>query len=161
METALNVLWDSGAAAGDRITVIGAGVLGVLVAYLAARLPGTDVTLSDVNAHRAAQAAAVGCAFAAPDDAPVDCDVVIHASASDAGLARALDCAADDATVVEASWHGTGRTAVPLGGAFHSRRLRLVHVEAHLPVGMRERPDVVVGEIGGDARPLRRDPDRS
>lgn len=140
METALNVLWDSGAAAGDRITVIGAGVLGVLVAYLAARLPGTDVTLSDVNAHRAAQAAAVGCAFAAPDDAPVDCDVVIHASASDAGLARALDCAADDATVVEASWHGTGRTAVPLGGAFHSRRLRLVSSQVgHLPPARRPR----------------------
>lgn len=126
METALNILWDSGASAGDRIAVIGAGVVGALTGYLAARLPGAEVTLVDVNASRAALAGALGCLFALPDDAPLECDVVIHTSATEQGLTRALECAGHEATIVEASWFGSGRVSVPLGGAFHSRRLRIV-----------------------------------
>jgi len=134
METALNILWDSGAAAGDRIAVIGAGVIGALTGYLATRMPGAEVTLIDTNPTRAAQAEALGCAFAAPDNAPTDCDVVIHATATAAGLALALGCAGQDATVVEASWYGAGTTPVPFGGAFHSRRLRLVSSQVgHIP----------------------------
>ncbi|SIT07635.1 hypothetical protein SAMN05421759_11424 [Roseivivax lentus] len=126
METALNILWDSGASAGDRIAVIGAGVIGALAGYLAARLPGAEVTLVDRDPDRAALAAALGCEFAAPETAPGECDVVIHASATPEGLARAIDCAGQEGTIVEASWHGAGPIPVPLGGAFHSRRLRLV-----------------------------------
>ena len=126
METALNVLWDSGAGAGDRIAVIGAGVIGALCAWLCARLPGAEVTLCDRLPGRAPLAETLGCAFATPDRLPGDCDTVIHASASAEGLALALDTAGPGATVVEASWHGAGTVAVPLGGAFHSRRLRLV-----------------------------------
>ncbi len=126
METALNILWDSGAGAGDRIAVIGAGVVGALVGYLCARLPGADVVLVDPVAERAGLAAALGCGFAAPEAAPMDCDVVIHTSASAAGLATALGCAGMEAVVVEASWHGAGETPVALGGAFHSKRLRLI-----------------------------------
>lgn len=126
METALNVLWDSGAAAGDRVAVVGAGVVGALIAWLCARLPGGEVTLVDREPSRADLATALGCAFALPEAAPAECDVVIHASASEAGLATALSLAAQEATVVEASWHGTGLVAAPLGGAFHRKRLRLV-----------------------------------
>lgn len=126
METALNMLWDSGAGAGDRIAVIGAGVVGALVGWLAARLPGTEVTLVDVNPDREPLARHLGCRFALPDAAPQDCDLVVHLSASAPGLATAIDCAGMEATVVEGSWHGAGATPVPLGGAFHSRRLRLV-----------------------------------
>ena len=134
METALNILWDSGASAGDRIAVIGAGVVGALAGYLAARLPGADVTLIDTAPARAPLAHALGCAFAAPDMAPRGCDVVIHATATADGLATAIDCAGADATIVEASWHGEGSTPVPLGGPFHSRRLRLVSSQVgHLP----------------------------
>ena len=134
METALNVIWDSGAGPGDRVAVIGAGVVGALCGWLAARLPGAQVTLVDANPARAALAEQLGCAFAAaadvldraPPRALRDCDVVIHASASAAGLATALACAGPEAVVVEASWHGAGTVPVPLGGAFHSRRLRLI-----------------------------------
>ncbi len=134
METALNILWDSGAGAGDRIAVIGAGVVGALVASLAARLPGADVTLVDINPARADLARCLGLTFRLAADAPQDCDVVIHTSASEAGLAQALDLAGLEATVVEASWHGDRAVAVPLGGAFHSRRLRLVSSQVgHIP----------------------------
>ena len=126
METALNILWDSGAGAGDRIAVIGAGVVGALVAKLAAAMPGADVALVDINPDRNKLARALGLPFAAPQDAPQDFDVVVHTSASEAGLALALSIAGFGATVVEASWHGNNPVAVPLGGAFHSRRLKLI-----------------------------------
>jgi threonine dehydrogenase-like Zn-dependent dehydrogenase len=126
METALNILWDSGVQAGDRVAVVGAGVVGSLVGYLAAQIPGTEVTLVDTRSKREGVATALGCRFAAPDTAPDECDVVVHASASEAGLATSLSLAGPDATVVEASWHGVHDVSVALGGAFHSKRLRLV-----------------------------------
>lgn len=125
METAVNALWDAAPRIGDRIAVVGAGVVGSLAAALAARLPGTRVTLVDTNPRRRALADAFGCAFAAPDNAPRDADLVIHASGSGAGLATALGLAGFEATVLELSWYGAAPVAAPLGEAFHSRRLTL------------------------------------
>jgi threonine dehydrogenase-like Zn-dependent dehydrogenase len=126
METALNAVWDGAPQACDRIAVVGAGVVGALVAFLCAKLPGAQVTLIDVAAARAALAARLGARFALPDAAPGDCDLVVHASATAAGLATALKLAGDEATVLELSWYGAGDVPVALGGGFHSRRLRLI-----------------------------------
>src|SRR5205085_691678 len=126
METALNALWDAAPGPADRIVVVGGGVVGLLVARLAARLPGTEVTVVDLAPARAELAHALGARFATPDAAPTDCDVVFHASASGAGLATALQLAGEETTIVELSWYGVGEVAAPLGGAFHSRRLRLI-----------------------------------
>jgi threonine dehydrogenase-like Zn-dependent dehydrogenase len=126
METALNAAWDVRPAPADRIAVVGAGVVGSLVAWLCGRLPGTQVTLVDVAASRAELARALGVGFAAPEAASGDCDLVVHASGNAAGLATALSLAGNEATVLELSWYGTEEVAVPLGGAFHSRRLKLV-----------------------------------
>jgi threonine dehydrogenase-like Zn-dependent dehydrogenase len=126
METALNALWDSGAGPGDRIVVVGAGIVGLLVAALAARMSGTDVTVVDPVEARRPLVEALGARFAVPAAAPADADMVFHTSASAAGLATAIEAAGLEATVVEMSWYGAGMTAAPLGGAFHSRRLRLV-----------------------------------
>ena len=126
METALNAIWDGAPAPADRIAVVGGGIVGLLVARLCARLPGAEVTVVDVAPARAALTQRLGVGFALPDAAPVDCDVVFHASASGAGLATALRCAGDEAAIVELSWYGSGEVSVPLGGAFHSRRLRLI-----------------------------------
>ena len=126
METALNALWDSGAGPGDRIAVVGGGIVGLLVASLAGRLPGADVTLVDVDASRATLAKHLGAGFALPTVAPRDCDVVFHTSASAPGLNTAIALAGEEATIVEMSWYGAQKVAVDLGGAFHSRRLKLV-----------------------------------
>jgi len=126
METALNAVWDGNPGPADRIAVVGAGVLGLLVAWLCARMPGTQVTVVDINPERAAIAQKFGAAFAAPDKAPEGCDLVVHTSASAAGLATALRLAGDEATVLELSWYGADAVTVPLGDVFHSRRLRLV-----------------------------------
>jgi hypothetical protein len=126
METALNAVWDAAPGPADRIAIVGAGVVGSLCAWLCARLPGAEVTLVDVDPGRAEIAGALGAGFALPFDANGDCDVVIHASATAAGLATALRLAGDEAAVIELSWYGSTEIAVSLGEAFHSRRLRLV-----------------------------------
>jgi 2-desacetyl-2-hydroxyethyl bacteriochlorophyllide A dehydrogenase len=126
METALNAHWDAGSGPGDRIVVVGGGVLGLLVAWLAARLPGAEVTLVDIDPGRATLAARLGCGFAQPADAPGDADLVFHASASAQGLATAIGAAGFEARIVELSWYGEGMVPAPLGGAFHAKRLQLV-----------------------------------
>jgi threonine dehydrogenase-like Zn-dependent dehydrogenase len=142
METALNAVWDSGAAPGDRIAVVGAGAVGLLTAALAARIPATRVTLIDVDEGRAPLATALGCAFALPSAAPADCDLAFHTSATAPGLATALGTLAMEGTCIEMSWHGAGLTPAPLGGAFHSRRLKLVSSQVgNLPPLRRPRWD--------------------
>ncbi len=118
METALNAMWDAAPGPADRIAVVGAGVVGCLCAYLAARLPGAEVTLVDVEPRRGAIAAALGVDFALPLEAPDECDLVIHASASPKGLATALGLAGEEATVVELSWFGAGQCRSRSGRRF-------------------------------------------
>lgn len=125
LETAINGLWDAAPRIGDRIAVIGAGVLGSLTAWLAGRIPGCQVELIDINPRRARLAATLGVDFALPEAATPEADRVIHASGSPAGLALGLGLAGFEATLVELSWYGIREVALPLGQAFHQRRLTL------------------------------------
>jgi NADPH:quinone reductase-like Zn-dependent oxidoreductase len=125
METAVNAAWDAGVRVGDRVAVVGAGVVGSLLAYLVGRVPGCRVELVDVRPERARLANALGVAFATPDAATPETDVVFHASGAASGLTTALSLAGTEATVVEVSWYGDARVDVPLGGSFHSRRLTI------------------------------------
>ncbi len=125
METAVNGLWDAGARVGDRIAVGGAGVVGCLAAWLAARIIGTEVELIDIDPGRRAVADALGVRFRLPGEAAGEADLVIHASGTSSGLATALALAGFEATVLELSWYGDQTVAAPLGEAFHSRRLCL------------------------------------
>lgn len=129
METALNILWDAQPLASERILVIGAGVVGLLTASLCARIPAARVTIVDIDPSRASLAHEFGCAFCTPDQAPAEQELIIHASASEAGLRLALDRAAFEARIVEASWYGDATPALPLGEAFHQRRLRLLSTQ--------------------------------
>lgn len=123
VETAVNALWDAAPLIGDRIAVVGGGMVGCSVAALLARFPGVRVQLVDADPARAGIADALGVGFALPEDALGECDLVVHASATEQGLARALELLAPEGTVVELSWYGDRRVALPLGEAFHSRRL--------------------------------------
>jgi threonine dehydrogenase-like Zn-dependent dehydrogenase len=125
LETALNVLWDAGPRLGDRITVIGAGVVGCLIARLAGQLPGCAVQLVDVDPDKAMIAEQLGVRFAAPARAESQQDLIIHASGAPGGLVTALELAGFEATVVEASWFGTKPVSLPLGEDFHAKRLDL------------------------------------
>jgi 2-desacetyl-2-hydroxyethyl bacteriochlorophyllide A dehydrogenase len=126
METALNALWDAPPRIGDRIAVIGCGVVGALVASLARDVPGVRLELIDINPKKAAIADALDLTFVSPDEASPDCDLVIHASGHPEGLVTALSLAGIEATVLEMSWYGDRPVTLPLGEDFHSRRLQLI-----------------------------------
>ncbi|UQA96937.1 zinc-dependent alcohol dehydrogenase [Streptomyces halobius] len=123
VETAVNALWDAAPLVGDRIAVVGAGMVGCAVAALLARYPAVRAQLVDADPAREAVAAALGVEFALPEDASGGCDLVVHASASEEGLARSLELLAPEGTVIELSWYGDRRISLPLGEDFHSRRL--------------------------------------
>jgi threonine dehydrogenase-like Zn-dependent dehydrogenase len=125
VETAVNALWDAAPLVGDRIAVVGAGMIGCCVARLLAGIPGARVQLVDIDPARADVARALGVEFAFPERALGDCDLVVHASATEKGLARSLELLAPDGMVLELSWYGDRRVGVPLGEFFHSRRLVL------------------------------------
>jgi len=127
METALNAVWDSGAGPADRIVVVGAGIVGLMVTALAARMPGADVTVIDVAEQRRSLVESFGARFeTAVSPASSGADVVFHTSVSAAGLNTAIACAGLEGTVVEMSWYGDREVPIRLGGAFHSQRLKLV-----------------------------------
>ena len=123
VETALNALWDAGPLIGDRVTVVGAGMVGCCVARLLARIPEVEVTLVDVDETRATTAQELGVAFTTPGGATGGSDLVFHTSATSAGLQLSLDLLAADGTVIELSWYGDTRVQLDLGGRFHSDRL--------------------------------------
>jgi threonine dehydrogenase-like Zn-dependent dehydrogenase len=156
METALNITWDAGLAPGQKIMIVGAGVLGLLTAALAAQIPSTTVTLVDVLESRAAAARHMGAGFCPPSDAPAAQDVVIHTSATEQGLRLALDCAGFEAKVVEASWFGERPVSLPLGAAFHAQRLQLISSQVGA-VAPSRRASVTHAERLGQALELLRD----
>jgi hypothetical protein len=140
METAVNGLWDGAPGPGDRIAVIGAGVVGALVGALAARLPGAEVELIDIDPTREAVATALGCRFSIAAPKHTEADLVIHVSGRPEGLATALATAGFEATVLEMSWYGTRVVPLALGAAFHSRRLTLRSSQVGaVPAGRRAR----------------------
>lgn len=125
VETAVNILWDAAPLVGDRITVVGAGMVGCCVARLARGIPGADVTLVDIDPSRRPIADALGVRFNDPLAAPSDRDLVVNTSGSEAGLRLALETVATEGTIVEASWYGDRTVSLPLGEDFHSRRLTI------------------------------------
>jgi len=123
VETAVNALWDAAPLVGDRIAIVGAAMLGCCMARLLGQIPGTRVSLVDVDVSRAEVAAALGVNFALSADAVGNCDLVIHSSATAAGLQLSLELLALEGTVIDLSWYGDAEVCLDLGGSFHSRRL--------------------------------------
>jgi 2-desacetyl-2-hydroxyethyl bacteriochlorophyllide A dehydrogenase len=126
METALNAHWDAGTQPGDKVLVVGAGIVGLLAAHLAQRIAGANVAITDIDASKAEICTALGLTFALPDSIPRDNRIVFHTSATGAGLETAINGSAFEGRIIELSWYGTRAATIRLGGAFHSQRLSIV-----------------------------------
>lgn len=125
VETAVNALWDAGPLLGDRISVVGAGMVGCCVARLLCQFPAVHVEMVDVDPSRGKVAGALGVDFALPEAAADGRDLVLHASATSAGLQRSLELLAAEGTVIDLSWYGDREVRLSLGGAFHAERLAI------------------------------------
>lgn len=161
LETALNAVWDSGLGPGDKIAIIGAGVVGSLVAAITSRMPAVDLTLIDIDQAKAARAETFGAKFSTPAEASAlkdDFDCIFHTSGHGAGLVTALALAGFEAKIIELSWYGASEVTVPLGQSFHSRRLQIIASQVgHIPPHRRARFDYarrmsIVAELLDDAR---------
>nr|WP_246224098.1 zinc-binding alcohol dehydrogenase [Pseudarthrobacter psychrotolerans] len=125
VETAVNALWEAGPRLGDRIAVVGAGLVGGMVATLLRTFPLARFQLVDLDPERKHLADKLGVEFAHPDDAKPDCDIVFHCSASQEGLERSLQLAGDEGEIIEMSWYANRKVTLPLGEDFHARRLSI------------------------------------
>ncbi|MCY4592640.1 MAG: zinc-binding alcohol dehydrogenase [Alphaproteobacteria bacterium] len=124
METALNALWDARPDRDQQVCVVGAGVIGLLVGYLARRLAGARVEVVDLKPARGEVARRLGLGFAGePRHAGT---LLFHASGTPAGLRACLAAAGFEARIVELSWYGTRPVTLPLGEDFHDRRLSII-----------------------------------
>ena len=123
MQTAINAVWDASPSVGDRIVVVGAGLVGLLVAWLCRQIPGASVSVIDIDPGRESFASALALSFSTEPSGSADADLVLHASGSAAGLASALSVAGMEATIVDLSWYGSTQVTLSLGEAFHTRRL--------------------------------------
>ncbi|KGN31661.1 dehydrogenase [Knoellia sinensis KCTC 19936] len=125
VETAINAVWDAKPLIGDRIAVVGGGMVGLCVARLLVGIEGTEVTVVDVDERHAPAALALGADFALPADAPSGRDLVVHTSATGSGLQLSLDLLGPEGEVIDLSWYGDLEVGLRLGGAFHSGRLAI------------------------------------
>ncbi len=146
VETAVNAVWDAAPRLGDRVAVVGAGMVGAAVAAVLRRFPLARLELVDVDEGRREVADRLGVTFTTPDAAGGGCDVVVHCSASGDGLSRGLELLGDEGELAELSWYGDREVRVDLGGAFHARRLRIVASQ--------------VGAVAASRRPRRTHADR-
>ena len=125
VETALQVTLDAGTGYRDRVIVLGAGVLGLLTALLLQR-SGQRPLLAEPQAWRRGLAASLGVPAAAPEElGKQEVSLVIDASGSPDAPASALGMLAHEGTLLVASWFGAKPVVLPLGGAFHRRRLTI------------------------------------
>ena len=125
MQTAINAVWDGRPSVGDQVVVVGAGVVGLLVAWLCRRIPGVQVTVVDTNDSRQSIARQLELLFVTELPSGTQADVVVHASGQPAGLVTALSVAGLESTIVDVSWYGANTVDLPLGEAFHSKRLTI------------------------------------
>lgn len=140
METALNAIWDLEPRIGDRVAVIGGGVVGCLAAWFASRVTGSPATLIDIDPARQTIAGQLGLEFALTQTVSTEFDRIVHASGQPDGLVTALQIAAFEARVIELSWYGDKEVTLPLGENFHSRRLTIQSSQVgHVAAPMRHR----------------------
>jgi threonine dehydrogenase-like Zn-dependent dehydrogenase len=125
LETAVNACWDAGPRVGDRVVVVGGGVVGLLTAWLCRQVPGVRLTVVDPDPAREETCRALGLPWSPEPPDEAGADLVVHASGNPDGLAAALAAAGTEATVLELSWYGDRAVPAPLGEAFHHRRLTL------------------------------------
>ncbi len=125
LEVAINVIWDTAPAFGDRIAVIGCGLVGASVAMVLSQFPLQRFTLVDPAPRSESLAQSLGASWATPGNLIGEFDIVIHCSGTQEGLALGLSALAYEGEIIEASWFGQNSPDVPLGHDFHAKRLSI------------------------------------
>jgi threonine dehydrogenase-like Zn-dependent dehydrogenase len=140
LETAVTALWDGRVTAGERVLVIGFGIVGSLVARLVSAIPGVELDVVERDPAKRALASTLG--FTARETPRDDYDVAFGASGSAAEVQLAIDAVGNEGRVIELSWLGLQSAAILLGGSFHSGRKQLIASQvSQIPPSLRGRWD--------------------
>ncbi|MEN0004557.1 MAG: zinc-binding alcohol dehydrogenase [Bacteroidota bacterium] len=123
LETAVNAVWDSQVQIGDRVLVVGFGMIGALTALLLQQIAGVEVYIAERLPQRRALAQQLDFQLLAEE---TDFDITFHTSSSSSGLQMAIDRLGYEGTSVELSWYGTKEVSMQLGASFHQQRKRLI-----------------------------------
>ncbi|MEM9277847.1 MAG: zinc-binding alcohol dehydrogenase [Pseudomonadota bacterium] len=130
METALNAVWDAEISGNPFCAIIGAGVVGLITAHAVRKVAGLDPVIFDLKPEKERHATEMGFRFinsSGIDKTEIqDFELIFHTSASAGGLQSAIDMAAFEAKIIEMSWYGENPVSLNLGGAFHSKRLKIL-----------------------------------
>jgi len=125
METAVNAIWDSQVSIGDRVVVVGFGLIGSLVALIVRQIPGVEVQVVEIDKSRQQVARSLG--FGVSDSCKKNhFDMAFHASGSATGLQNAIDAVGLEGPIIELSWYGNRKVDISLGTTFHSLRKQLI-----------------------------------
>lgn len=136
LETAVNALLDSTIHLGESVVVFGLGVVGMLIAQLLKRSGAGLVVAVDPLPARRALATVAGIDTVLSNDIDISAqvhdltqgrgaDLAIEASGHGAALQAAIDCVADEGTVLAVSWYGMKPVTLALGGHFHRGRVQV------------------------------------
>lgn len=143
METALNAVWDAEISGTSNHMVIGAGVVGLLTAFVLKSLSGHSPILIDINTAKKPIAEKLGLAFHTPDEIAqknlAEMERLFNTSASEKGLQLAIEQSGFEAKILEMSWYGDKAVNLRLGGEFHSKRLQIISSQVgHIAPAKRE-----------------------
>ncbi|HBA67572.1 MAG TPA: oxidoreductase [Methylococcaceae bacterium] len=141
MESAVNFVMDAAPLLGERVLILGQGVVGLLTCELLARFPLATLITADPVASRRELSTRIGASHSiAPNDEKAwrdltaclqkegsdGFDLVIELSGNSEALNRAIDMTGFSGRILVGSWYGNKRVDVDLGGHFHRRRIQLL-----------------------------------
>lgn len=129
METALSFAMDGAPIIGERVLVLGQGIVGLLTTHLLAQMPLASLTAVDKLAIRRNIALEIGATQTFGIDQPLESDsydLVYELSGNPAALNTAIDAVAFGGRIVVGSWYGTKRASLDLGGAFHRKHVQII-----------------------------------
>ena len=134
LESAVTAIWDSQVTIGDRVLVVGFGIVGSLVARLLSFIADVQVEIIDINPKKIELAKQMEFKACFPDEAAKDFDLAFHTSGNGEGLRTAIEKVGFEGKIIELSWYGTRRISLDLGETFHSQRKSIISSQvSHIP----------------------------
>lgn len=133
METAVNLIQDAAPILGERVLVLGQGVIGLLAASLLHEFPLAALVTADCHEvrRRASQDIGINISFdpnqkEQPARLQNNFDLTIELSGRPETLNDALALTTFSGRILIGSWYGEKRAPLDLGGAFHRSRIKLI-----------------------------------
>jgi len=126
LETALTAVWDAQVNIGDRVLIVGFGLIGSLIARLLSFIPAIYFQIIEIDKERIQHAEKLGFPVSAILRKHSKFDIAFHTSATAEGLQTCIDGVGLEGKIIELSWYGKKPVKINMGGSFHSQRKQII-----------------------------------